>query len=163
MTRSILLDIKVWHLLWDVTCKELNSWWFHEPMVCASCWCRICMRQQLQDTWVHENLHTHYYKGLGGLNCANGHHSLFSTVQYVLESRILQQSHLVYCNPCQSQEDVSPVMALTLWQTCLKLRKVITPSWLYLNVLSNTHSSFLAAWETMNCQQYKLQSCSSNM
>ena len=70
------------------------------------------MGQQSQDTWVHKNLHTHYSKGLGGLNYANGQHVLFSSVQFVLELRILRQSHLVCCNPCQSQEDVSQVMAI---------------------------------------------------
>ena len=162
MTCSILLDDKVWHLLWDVTCKESNSWWFCVPIVCASCWCRTCTRQQSQVTWVHENLHMHYSKGLGGLNCANGQHALFRGVQYGIELRILQESHLVCCNPCQSHKDISRVMALTSWQTCLKLRKVMTPSWLQLNVLSNTCSLFLATWETMNFLQYKLKSCSSS-
>ena len=65
------------------------------------------MRQQLQDIWAHENLHTHYSIGLGDLNYAIGQHALFGSVQYVLELRILQQSHLVCCNPCQSQRHFS--------------------------------------------------------
>ena len=150
MTLSILLDDKVWHLLWDVTCKELNNWWFHVPMVCASCWCRSCTKQQSQDTWAHENLHTHYSKGLGGQNCANGQHVLFRSVQFASVLRILRQKHLVCCNHYQSREDVSQVMVSISWPTCLKPRKVTTRSWLSQNILSNTRSSFHVAWETLN-------------
>ena len=80
---------------------------------------RELLMQELHETAIaahlgDEDLHMHYSKRLGGLNYANGQHALFSSVQYVLESRILQQSHLVCCNPCQSQKDISQVMALTL-------------------------------------------------
>ena len=63
---------------------------------------------------VQKLAHTHYTKGIGELNCTNGQHALIHSIQFVLESRILQQSHLVCCNPCQSHADVSQVVALTL-------------------------------------------------
>ena len=134
---------KVWHLIWGVACKMLKNWCFLLPMDCISCLCRCCTTTCAEHLCACKNLHTCYFKRLGAQNYANRQYHSFSSVQFAVKSKLLQDLQVCY-NHKKFFKEFSQVMELNSLQTCLKLKIVTTGSWLLQNV---TQLLFLVTWD----------------